>query len=233
MSTRRAIQDKRRKDRQKQQRNAIFILGGAAILVAAFLVFLNLRPVTNIVEITPQTAPLAAGLAMGDPDAPVVLEEFGDFQCPHCLTWAQDVEPLLVENYVETGQLYLIYRNFPILGPESFDAANASFCAAEQDRFWEYHDILFANQSGRNSGGFANRRLIAFAESVGLDPDSFRECLEENRYSADVDEDYRSAQSFGVRGTPGIVLNGQLLPDSSYEFLSQQIDAALAGAGGQ
>jgi protein-disulfide isomerase len=233
MTTRRAIQEKRRKDRQKQQRNAIFALGGAAILMAAFLVFLNLRPLTGIVEITPQSVPLADGLAMGNPDAPVVLEEYGDFQCPHCLTWSQDVKPLLVDNYVETGQVYFIYRNYPILGPESFSAASASFCAAEQDRFWDYHDMLFANQSGNNSGGFSNRRLIAFADSVGLDSDSFRDCLEDDRYRADVDNDYRSAQTSGVRGTPGIVLNGQLLPDSSFDFLSRQIDAALAGTGGQ
>lgn len=230
MSTRKQIRAKRRQEQQRRRMITIGVVAGAAVLVAAFLIILNRRPIGAIAEVeTRDVQATSDGLTLGDPNAPIVLEEYGDFQCPHCQDWFLNVEPLLVDNYVETGKVYFIYRNFPILGPESVAAANASMCAAEQDRFWDYHDMLFANLTGRNSGGFSTARLVAFAETLGLDAQAFRECLESQRYQDQVDQDFREGQRVGVPGTPGIVINGQLMENTSYGFLQQRIDALLAG----
>lgn len=227
MSTRKAIQEKRRRDRQRRRTRLILVIGGIALLVVAFLVFLNFRPVGEIAQPTERAHPDAQGVAMGNPDAPVILEEFGDFQCPTCRNWLENVEPQIIENYVAEGQVYFVYRHFPILGPESLAAANASMCANEQGMFWEYHDLLFANQVGNNAGGFSTRRLEAFAETLGLNVDAFSECLSEDRYEAAVSEDFQRGQELGIPGTPGIVVNGVLLSDFSFTSISQEIESIL------
>jgi protein-disulfide isomerase len=228
MSTRKAIQEKRRRDQQRQRMRSILIIGGVAVLVVAFLVFLNFRPVGNIAQPPERPHPNADGVTLGDPDAPVVLEEFADFQCPTCRSWLEAIEPEVIENYVTDGQVYFVFRHFPILGPESLAAANASMCANEQGEFWSYHDVLFANQVGNNAGGFSDRRLEAFAETLGLDVNAFSDCLADARYESAVSEDFQRGQELGVPGTPGIVINGVLLEDFSFASISQQVDAILA-----
>lgn len=231
MTTRKAIQEKRQKERQRRRLYAILIVIGAVVIVLGFFALLQYRAQGNIVQPPAQDYPTTAGRTMGDPNAPVVLEEYGDFQCPHCQAWFEETEPLIVENYVKTGDVYFIFRNFPILGRESLSAAGASMCAVEQERFWDYHNILFANQAGANSGNFSNQRLVAFAEAIGMDADAFEACLNEDRYINDVQEDFTSAQNLGVTGTPGIIINGVFVPDFNYPSLSQQIEAALAASG--
>lgn len=231
MSRRQIIREKRRRERQRKRLITTAAIAGAALVVAALLIYPSLRPIGEIVTITPRAHPMAEGAAMGDPNAPVTLEEFSDFQCPACRSWYQTVEPLIIENYVASGQVRFVYRNFPFIGPESFQAANASMCAAEQGRFWDYHDMLFANQTGENIGAFTTRRLTAFAETLGLDVDAFNECLRSNRYQEEINQDLARGRNAGVRGTPTIMLNGRIMQSSSYEFLQQQIEALLAAAG--
>ena len=231
MTNRKAIQEKRQRDQRQRRIYAILIVVGVVVAVGALYALLQLGPANRVIPITAKEYPNPDGRSMGNPDAPVVLEEFGDFQCPHCKTWFEDVEPLIVENYVESGDVYFVYRNFPILGPESLSAANASMCAADQNGFWEYHDILFVNQAGSNTGNFSDGRLVAFAESAGLDTEAFESCLAENRFQNEVEDDFSTGQQSGITGTPGILLNGVRV-DSSYQALSEQIDAALAASGG-
>ncbi len=232
MSTRQAIRDKRDKERRQRQVRTVLIIGGIGVLVAGLLALINLRPVGNINDIAVRDYPNADGLALGNPDAPVVVEEYADFQCPHCKTWSDDTEPLLIQNYIETGRVRLVFRHFPILGPESTAAASASMCANEQGSFWPYHDLIFANQSSGNTGGFSNERLVAFADHLGLDVEAFDACLRSNRYISDVNADFQNGQDLRVPGTPGIVVNGQLLENSSYDFIAPVIEAALAASGG-
>ncbi|MBK8617464.1 MAG: thioredoxin domain-containing protein [Anaerolineales bacterium] len=91
---------------------------------------------------------------MGNPDAPVHIIEYGDFQCPYCLKFWSETEPQLIEEYVNTDQVYFEYRAYPIIGPESSWAAEGAYCAGDQGRFWEFHDTLFANWSGENVGDY-------------------------------------------------------------------------------
>ena len=117
---------------------------------------------------------------------------------------------------------------------ESDQAANASMCAAEQGRFWDYKEILFANWDGENQGAYADRRLLAFAESLGLEMDGFKKCFNSNTYQTQIDKDFSDGLATGVESTPSIFVNGELVtnPDGAnlvptYEDVAAAIDAAL------
>ena len=140
---------------------------------------------------------------------------------------------------VASGKVYYTFRHFPFLDDnaasrESDQAANASMCAAEQGRFWDYHDILFANWNSENAGAFSDRRLVAYAETINLDMDSFNSCFEANKYKAQIDEDLAAGNRAGVTGTPSLFVNGQQLTPGfipSFEDISQAVEAALAASG--
>ncbi len=128
-----------------------------------------------------------------------------------------------------------IFRFNPFLddrssGNESDQAANASLCANEQGYFWEYHDILFANQRGENIGAFSNRRLQAFAETLGLDMPAFNACFSANKYQDEILQDLALVRERSVTGTPTVFINGQVLPNFSYTTIQNAIEAALASA---
>ncbi|MEW6569399.1 MAG: thioredoxin domain-containing protein [Chloroflexota bacterium] len=109
------------------------------------VIYPSLKPVGEIVGITPQADPSAPGRVLGEAEAPVLIELYEDFQCPACGAFTRSIKPLLVQNFVATGQTRLAFRHFAFIGPESLRAAEASMCADEQGRFWDYHDLLFAN----------------------------------------------------------------------------------------
>lgn len=141
---------------------------------------------------------------LGDPNAPVVMVEWSDFRCPFCQRFWQETLPSIKEAYVDTGQVYFVYKDFPVVGGEN--EAHAAWCAYEQDAFWEYHDVLFENLQ---QGSMAN--FLTWAEELGLDRDAFEECMQTGRYEDNVIEEAREGQMFGVTGTPGFYINGELL----------------------
>jgi protein-disulfide isomerase len=112
-----------------------------------------------------------------------------------------------VERYVESGTLRLEWRDFPYLGQESVTAALAARAAQDQGKFWEYHDLLYENQSG----GFSEERLIELAREAGLDVERFEEDLASGRFEQAVAEDFREGQQMGITGTPTFVINGRVL----------------------
>ena len=236
---RQAIREKRRRDRQRQRLITILVVVGVALVIAALLIAPSIRnslvPVGEIIEVTPETRPMADGTAMGDPDAPVLIEVYEDFQCPACRIYSNEVEPLVTENHVANGEVYYVFRQYPFLddrapNKESDQAANASMCAAEQGRFWDYHDILFANWSGENQGSFSDKRLLAFAETLGLDTDAFTACFEENRYQDQIQADLAAGNAAGVQGTPSVLVNGEIVRPGyvpTYEDIKRMIEISL------
>ncbi len=131
-----------------------------------------------------------------------------------------------------TGKVRFIYRNFVIIGTESMDAARAALCAGEQQRFWDYHDILFANQTGENVGDFIVRRLMAFGDELGLDQAAFRTCFNSRKFDDQIAQDKARGQSMGITSTPSFLIDGQLvqgaLPFSEFEKV---IEAELTKLG--
>lgn len=145
----------------------------------------------------------------GNPEAKIVIEEYSDFQCPVCARYTREIAPRLDAKYVKAGKVYYIFRYFPFLGPESFRAAEAAACAAEQGRFWEYEHVVFANQRGENLGWFSDDRLIGFAARVGLDRGRFENCLLSGKYRDFIRQAAEAGRQRGVRATPTIFINGE------------------------
>ncbi len=214
----------------------------AAVIVSLVLVLPNLRGLVEIAvtPITPVSRTVAVDkTSMGRPDAPVKMDVWEDFQCSGCLFYTQDIEPKIDQTYVETGKVYYTFHFFPFLDGgqgESHDAADAAMCASAQGRFWDYHDILFANWKGENVGSFTRPRLAAFAQNLGLNMTAFQQCFQANTYSAQIQADADAGSKLGVPPTPGIFVNSKMVPSStgantipSFDDISHAIDAAIGG----
>jgi protein-disulfide isomerase len=183
---------------------------------------------------TVTTHPTGVGLTLGKPDAPAKIEVFEDFQCPACLNYSKEIEPLVLKELVDTGKASYVFRHFPFLDGgdlkgESHQAANASMCANEQGRFWEYKVTVFDNWVGENVGSYSDKNLAAFAESLNLDMDAFNACFTENRYKDLIETDIKDSQVMGVQGTPSVFVNGTLLTPGyipSFEDIKNAVEAA-------
>src|SRR5262249_28120619 len=169
---------------------------------------------------------------LGPKTAKVLVQEFADFQCPVCDEYFRSVEPQLIKDYLTTGKIRYEFHHFIVIdqnvgGTESRHAAEASECANEQGRFWDFHNMLYTNQKSEGSGAFADNRLKAFAAALELDSQKFNDCFNSHRYSANVDADVALGTQMGVQGTPTIFVNGSALPTSTalnYTALKQQLD---------
>jgi protein-disulfide isomerase len=136
---------------------------------------------------------------------------------------------LIDENYVNSGKARVAYWNFAFLGEESIWAAEAAECAADQDKFWEYHDKLFESQNGENQGVFTKENLKMFAAQIGLDSGKFNECLDSGKHTELVQADTALAQQIGVQSTPSFLVNGTpLIGAVPFEEFQKVIDPALS-----
>ncbi|MDH3854995.1 MAG: DsbA family protein [Nitrosopumilus sp.] len=153
---------------------------------------------------------------LGDPSAPITIVEFGDYQCHQCFNWFHNTKPELTRDYIETGKVNLVFVDLAFLGSDSPKAAQASYCAEDQEMYWDYHDLLYASQESTIDGGWANsERLKAFAFSLGLDMELFESCLDSGKYSKRVQYNIQQAREHGVRGTPGFFIVG---PDGQQQL---------------
>lgn len=172
--------------------------------------------------------------ARGNEDAPVVMVEYADFQCPFCGQFTREVEPYLVEEYVESGILRIEWRDFPYRGQESINAALAARAAQEQGKFWEYHDLLYQNQGTPNSGAFTDEKLVALAEEAGLDVERLASDFTSGRYEGVVSRDLEEAASKGIPGTPTFFVNDKpLVGVQPVEAFEGAIEEALQEAGAE
>jgi protein-disulfide isomerase len=167
---------------------------------------------------------------MGDPNAPIHIVEYGDFQCPYCLKFWGETEPQLIEEYVNTGKVYFEFRAFPILGPESVTAAEGAYCAGDQGKFWEYHDTLFSNWTGENVGDFTREKLIQYADTLSLDTQAFEQCLNDGTHKETVEQDRANGEADKVHATPTFFINGHIVEGAQpYEVLKHIIEELLNG----
>ena len=150
---------------------------------------------------------------LGNPYAPITIVEFGDYQCHQCYNWFHNTKPAIHERFIETGKANLIFVDMAFLGRDSPLAAQATYCAEDQGKYWEYHNILYEHQESQIDNGWANsERLKAFALNLGLDMDLFNSCLDSNKYQKRVQNNVSEARSKGVSGTPTFIIvapNGQ------------------------
>ena len=156
----------------------------------------------------------------GDFNAPITLVEFSDFECPFCERHYPTMNQIL-SNY--QGKVRLVYKHFPLsFHPNAQKAAESSECAGEQDKFWEYHDKLFANQAN----GFSADKFKQWAVELKLNAKKFNDCLDDGKYAAKVQADFQEGSQKGVSGTPATFVNGQLVSGAvPYESFKQIIDS--------
>ncbi|MGW9302231.1 DsbA family protein [Streptomyces cyaneofuscatus] len=185
--------------------------------------------------IYPELAKLArrdAGdkLAVGRADAPVVLIEYADFKCGYCGKFARDTEPELIKEYVEDGTLRIEWRNFPIFGEESENAARGAWAAGQQDRFWEFHAAAYAE--GAKEKGFAKDRVKALAQEAGVkDLARFMKDLDGEAARAAVAKDQEQAYGIGATSTPSFLINGRPIAGAQpKEAFTQAIETAAEQA---
>lgn len=168
---------------------------------------------------------------LGDQNAPVTFIEYGDYQCVFCAKFFQEDQQLLVDNYIKTGKMRMVFRNFQFLGPESIAAAASAECAKDQSKFWAYHDALYAAEVAdgkENNGNLTTDLFTKLAASVGMDTKTFADCVASGKYVNQVAKDTTGAQAAGVNSTPTIYINGQqFLGALPYQQFADAIDAAL------
>jgi protein-disulfide isomerase len=248
MSKRQAFREKRRRSAQRGRLIGIGLIVLGALVVALFLIYPQVRPIAAIQAPPAQDRPQVSRNASGDPNAPVKLTVFSDYQCPFCKEFWSTTEGQIVDAYVRTSKVQFIERsagnwvsgNIGGTSTESQDAAMAAYCAGDQDKFWEMNDALFTNNIGEDAGSFTARRLQAMAQSLGLDVNAFNTCLSSNKYLGDVNKDFKDAQAAGIQGTPFFTIaytaGGQPKTDTvdgaqPFSVFQQKLDAALAAAG--
>ena len=178
--------------------------------------------------VDPSQFTLRAANTINSPGAKVTIVEFSDFQCPFCSRFHTTVEAQLMKDYVQTGQVTFVYKHSAFLGQESVWSAQAAECAADQGKFWDYHDLLFTRQNGENQGAFNKDKLVGFAQELKLDMTKFEPCLTNDATLARVQADTQEGQQAGVRGTPTFFINGQPLvgaqPITAFQaVLAQQL----------
>jgi protein-disulfide isomerase len=255
-------QERREKLMQEQRRNRLIVIGGVAV-VALFVILAFAVPAIQkaaqppatpapVVAIDPGTHPNPKDNSMGNPDAPITIEEFSDFQCPYCSQFHQTTEPQLRQYFIDPGKVRFIYRTMGNFvsdniarqgGPtstESQDAALAAYCAGDQNKFWEMHAALFGNAVGENAGSFTPERLKLIAEKAGLNMDQFNSCYDSGKFRDRVQQDGQAGRDAGVTGTPSFLItytvNGQKKSEliegaQPFATFQQKLEAILTQVG--
>ena len=175
--------------------------------------------------------PAAFTGAIGDPNAPVTIVEFTDYECPFCLRHHETVYGQLLEQYIETGQVRYIVKDYPMSGVhgKATIAAQAAHCANEQGQFSSMHTRLFADRKQWEASAEPQQLFVQYADDLGLDETQFELCMSSDRYNIAVIESIQEGAALGVRGTPSFVINGQLVRGAQpYDVFEQIIAMASA-----
>ena len=168
-------------------------------------------------NIPPSTFMANGSPILGDPNAPITLIEFGDYQCHFCNVHFHNTEHRLLEKFIKTGKVKMIFKDFTIIGPDSVNAAHGTHCANDQGKFWEYHDILYNNWTGENNGWAASDNLLRFAQEIELDIDQWSDCMIDEKYSQIISYSSKDARELGITGTPAFFVIG---PDNEITRIS-------------
>ena len=181
---------------------------------------------------------------LGDANAPVTIIEYGDYQCPYCNMFFVETQPLIVKNYIDTGKVKMIFRNFIVNDRtsdqhESHNSALAAECAKDQNKFWDFHDALSqlefndetANpQTAENNGNLSRDAFMTIAKTLGMDQDKFASCFDSGQYSSEVQQESDQAMKYGLSATPTFFINGQqVIGALPYSQFQTGIDSLLKG----
>ncbi len=171
---------------------------------------------------------------LGNTSAQITIVEFGDYQCHQCYNWFHNTKSTVFQNYVDTGKANFVFMDLAFLGRDSPKAAQASYCAEDQGKYWEYHNQLYTAQESQIDNGWANsERLKAFAFSLGLDMELFDSCLDSGKYTKRVQYNIAEAKKLGASGTPTFFIVGpdgqqqKLVGAQPYSVFKQVLDSMI------
>ena len=170
---------------------------------------------------------------LGNPNAPITMVEFGDYQCTFCSKFFHETENSIITNYIKTGKVKILFKDYIILGQDSINAANAAHCANDQKLFWKYHSMLYNNWAGENTGWADLAHLHEFANTLGLDMDVFSTCMSDLKWNELVNLSSKDGQKLGVSGTPTFFVIDQnndvikIVGAQHYDVFKQIFDSAL------
>jgi protein-disulfide isomerase len=171
---------------------------------------------------------------LGSESAKIYMIEFGDYQCPSCRAFWRDIEPRIRKDYIDKGLVKLVFRDFPLvqIHPEAMLAAMAVDCAADQHKYWEYHDKVFLEQDKQSEDNIVRltaNDLKKWAKDVKMDPAAFSQCLDSQKYHDEVASDKADGDRVGIQGTPTFVINGNVIGGAQpYPAFKKIIDGLLA-----
>lgn len=193
----------------------------SVVIVGAFLAFglfnsepeLTVKPIPVVQETGPAKITAATFMengspVLGDPNAPITMVEFGDYQCYFCNQFFHTTEDELFKKFVDTGKVKVIFKDFTIIGADSVTAAHAAHCADDQGLFWKYHDTLYNNWTGENNGWASSKNLLQFAGDVGLNIDEFSKCMIDSKHTPTIVNSNKDAKDLGLTGTPAFFIIG-------------------------
>jgi protein-disulfide isomerase len=183
-----------------------------------------------------QNAPInltSGSPVLGSASAPITIVEFGDYQCEACYHWYHNTRADIIDNYIETGKVNLVFMDLPFLGRDSITAAQATYCADDQGKYWEYHETLYNFQEAIDNGWASKDRLVSFAFNLDMNMDEFNDCMDSSKYAKRVKANYDESQRFGAEATPTFLI---ISPDGAvkkitsaqpYSVFSQVIEPML------
>ena len=143
---------------------------------------------------------------MGDSKAPITILEWGDYQCTFCYKFHKNTLGVINDNYIKTGKVKLVFKDFPLNGPDSVLAAQAAYCAEDQGKYWQYHDELYKNWGGERTGWITRDSLDRFAVSTNLDLSEFDKCLDGKKYQDQVIALHEFGKDIGIDATPSFLV---------------------------
>tara|TARA_B100001105_G_scaffold239536_1_gene217520 strand:- start:231 stop:935 length:705 start_codon:yes stop_codon:yes gene_type:complete len=172
---------------------------------------LSIEPIPEMDQIGPKKITMDTFLSngspiLGDPNAPITLVEFGDYQCHYCNVFFQSIEKDILKNYVDTGKVKIIFKDYNIIGEDSVIASQGAHCANDQGLFWEYHDILYSNWTGENNGWASSENLAIFAQQIGLNMNKWSECMKKGSHSQIILKSNDDARTLELTGTPAFFI---------------------------
>lgn len=178
------------------------------IIVGGYLSFLisDLEPEQTQTLLTIQKLTENGSPILGDPSATITILEWGDYQCTFCYRFHESSLKTIISDYINAGKVKLVFKDFPLNGSDSILAAEASYCAEDQEKYWEYHDELYTNWGGEQTGWVTRESLNQFASTVELDLEQFNTCLDEHLHKQRVMELYQFGREVGIDATPSFLI---------------------------
>jgi len=218
----------------------------AVVIIAGLMGWVVLSKNGDTKVQTPSPSPIASSTqnttdknapTLGDEKAPVTIVEYGHFKCPFCNRFFRETEPQIAEKYIKTGKVKFVWKDFPYEGGDAVAASETAYCAQDQGKFWEYHDLLFTyiwdnyyskNLNVEDESIFTNVKLKELAGQLGLDSTKFDSCVDSGKYSKLVQDNYNEGITLGAKSTPTFFINGQKVVGAQpFSVFSQIIDSQL------